>query len=88
MGMLVPVGVGVGVEWFDDCAALMLMAAGVACRLLCEASGPVYFSPSSPGAKVTAEQNPSDDVISSVDPSLDLDMISITNDLSRLQHTK
>jgi hypothetical protein len=32
----------------------------------------VYFSPSSPGANVTAEQNPSEDVISNVDPSLDL----------------
>ena len=72
IGMLVPVGVGVGVEWFDDCAAFTLMAAGVACRRVDEASGPVYFSPSSPGAKVTAEQNPSEDVISSVDPSLDL----------------
>jgi hypothetical protein len=66
--MLVPVGVAVGVEWFD-CAALMLMAAGI-CRVL--ASGPVYFSPSSPGANVIDEQNPSDEVMSRVAPSLDL----------------
>ena len=76
MGMLVPVGVGVGVEWFDDWAALILIAAGVACRRFDEASGPVYFSPSSPGAKVTAEQNPSEDVISKVDPSLDLSKLA------------
>lgn len=66
--MLVPVGVGVGVEWFD-CAAPMLIAAGI-CRVL--ASGPVYFSPSSPAANVIDEQNPSDEVMSSVAPSLDL----------------
>lgn len=71
-GMLVPVGVGVGVEWFEDCAALTLIAAGVACRFVCDTSGPVYFSPSSPGAKVTAEQKPSEEVMSSVDPSFDL----------------
>jgi hypothetical protein len=76
MGMLVPVGVGVGVEWFDDCAALILIAAGVACRFVAEASGPVYLSPSSPGAKVTAEQKPSEEVMSSVDPSLDLEDVS------------
>jgi hypothetical protein len=69
--MLVPVGVGVGVEWFDDCAALTLIAAGVGCRLVCVAVGPVYFSPNSPGAKVTAEQKPSDEVMINVDPSLD-----------------
>lgn len=77
MGMLVPVGVGVGVEWLDDCAALTLIAAGVACRRVDEASGPVYFSPSSPGAKVIAEQNPSEDVMSNVDPSLDLTKVSM-----------
>jgi hypothetical protein len=83
MGMLVPVGVGVGVEWFDDCAALMLIAAGVACRRVDEASGPVYFSPNSPGAKVTAEQNPSEDVMSNVDPSLDLAEVSMLCRLAR-----
>lgn len=40
------------------------------------AKGPVYFSPSSPGAKVTAEQNPSEEVMSSVDPSLDLSLLA------------
>lgn len=77
IGMLVPVGVGVGVEWFDDCAALMLIGAGVVCRFVDKASGPVYFSPNSPGAKVTAEQNPSEEVISSVNPSLDLCQVSV-----------
>lgn len=32
----------------------------------------MYFSPSSPGVNVTAEQKPSEDVINSVEPSLDL----------------
>jgi hypothetical protein len=32
----------------------------------------MYFSPNSPDANVTAEQNPSEDVMSNVDPSLDL----------------
>jgi hypothetical protein len=45
----------------------------------------VYFSPSSPGANVTAEQNPSEDVISNVDPSLDLVYISIL--YLRLKHS-
>ena len=35
--------------------------------------GPVYRSPSSPGANMTTEQNPSVDVISSVRPSEDLE---------------
>jgi hypothetical protein len=69
--MLPVVGVGVGVDMFDG-DAVVLMAAGIWCCLLGVARGPVYFSPSSPGANVTAEQKPSDDVISSVDPSLDL----------------
>lgn len=69
--MLPVVGVGVGVEWFEG-VPVVLMAAGVCDGRLCVARGPVYFSPNSPGAKVTAEQNPSEDVMSSVDPSLDL----------------
>jgi hypothetical protein len=44
----------------------------------------VYFSPSSPGAKVTAEQNPSEDVMSSVDPSLDLHWLAILGDIHAL----
>ena len=70
--MLPVVGVGVGVEWFDVWLAAVLMAAGVCCDLLCTANGPVYFSPSSPGANVIEEQKPSEDVMSSMDPSLDL----------------
>jgi hypothetical protein len=69
--MLPLVGVGVGVEWLD-CEAVVLIAAGMCCGRLCVARGPVYFSPSSPGANVTAEQKPSEDVISSVEPSFDL----------------
>jgi hypothetical protein len=69
--MLPVVGVGVGVDWFEGVAAV-LIAAGVCCGRLWVARGPVYFSPSSPGANVTAEQNPSEDVISKVDPSFDL----------------
>ena len=37
---------------------------------------PVYFSPSSPGANITTEQNPSLEVISNVSPSGDLFIIS------------
>lgn len=40
------------------------------------ASGPVYFSPSSPGANVKDEQKPSDELISNVDPSFDLDTLA------------
>lgn len=50
----------------------MLIAEGMWCCRECVARGPVYFSPSSPGANVTAEQKPSDDVISRVEPSFDL----------------
>lgn len=35
-------------------------------------TGPEYLSPSSPGANITTEQNPSVDVMSSVKPSDDL----------------
>jgi hypothetical protein len=73
--MLPLVGVGVGVETFD-CVAVVLIAAGVCCCRLWVARGPVYFSPSSPGANVTAEQKPSEDVINSVEPSFDLCEIS------------
>jgi hypothetical protein len=69
--MLPVVGVCVGVDWLD-CDAVTLIAAGVWFDRLWLANGPVYFSPSSPGANVTAEQNPSDDVINSVEPSFDL----------------
>jgi len=70
--MLPIVGVGVGVDVFDVWPAVVLIAAGGCCARLCTASGPVYFSPSSPGANVIEEQNPSEDVISNMEPSLDL----------------
>ena len=50
---------------------------GVAERL---GTGPEYLSPSSPGANITTEQNPSVDVMSSVKPSDDLgNQVSIGN---------
>lgn len=70
-GILDVVGVGVGVEWFDDCEAVVLIVEGVWWCTRCEASGPVYFSPNSPGENVKAEQKPSEELINSVDPSLD-----------------
>ena len=36
----------------------------------------MYFSPSSPGANVTEEQKPSEDVINNVEPSLDLHLLN------------
>lgn len=85
-GMLDVVGVWVGVEWFDDCDAVVLIEGVWWCRDWL-ARGPVYFSPSSPGAKVSDEQNPSEELISRVDPSLDLDIhqypaIGITSGLT------
>jgi hypothetical protein len=70
--MLPVVGVGVGVELFDAWPPVVLIAAGVCCGRLWTANGPMYFSPSSPGANVMDEQKPSEDVISSIEPSLDL----------------
>lgn len=70
------VGVGVGVECGDACDVVVFIAEGVWCGRLWVANGPRYFSPSSPGAKVTDEQNPSEDVISNVDPSFDLYHVS------------
>ena len=68
--MLPVVGVGVGVELFEAWPPV-LIAAGVCWGRLCTANGPVYFSPSSPGANVIEEQKPSEDVINSIDPSFD-----------------
>jgi hypothetical protein len=67
--MLPVVGVGVGVDAFDP--LVVLIVAGVCCGRLWTANGPVYFSPSSPGANVIEEQKPSEEVINSIDPSLD-----------------
>lgn len=71
-GMFELVGVGVGVEWEDESDADVLIIDGVWRMFGCVASGPVYFSPSSPGAKVKAEQKPSLELMRSVKPSLDL----------------
>jgi hypothetical protein len=76
--MLDVVGVGVGVEWFDDCDAVVLIEGVGWCRVwLALASGPVYLSPSSPGLNVKEEQNPSEELINNVEPSLDLAMLVI-----------
>lgn len=85
--ILPDVGVGVGVDVFD-CEAVVLIAAGVDCCRLCAAKGPVYFSPSSPGANVTAEQNPSEEVINSVVPSFDLKSQYINQSERKMKHTK
>ena len=75
-GMLDVVGVGVGVDWFDDCEAAVLIEGVCWCRdWLALASDPVYFSPNSPELNVNEEQNPSEELISNVDPSLDLNVL-------------
>jgi hypothetical protein len=43
---------------------------------LADGTSSSYSWPSSPGAKVSVEQNPSDDVMSKVDPSVDLGFVS------------
>jgi hypothetical protein len=58
------VGVGTGVFWLDTAAADPEGFWGP--------SSPVYTVPSSPGANDSVEQNPSEDDINSVKPSLDL----------------
>lgn len=46
---------------------------------------PVYTVPSSPAAKVKVEQKPSEDVMSSVDPSVALTILAwFTNDFETL----
>jgi hypothetical protein len=80
------VGVGVGVEWFDDCDAVVLIEGVGWCRAwLALASGPVYFSPNSPGLNVKEEQNPSEELISSVEPSFDLSTLVIHRTTNGLQ---
>lgn len=64
------VGVGVGVEWFEVRDVAVSIEGVCACRDSLT-SGPVYFSPSSPVAKVKDEQNPSDELINNVEPSFD-----------------
>jgi hypothetical protein len=68
-GAMTEVGVGSGVVWAEATALLMdgCLAVGVS---------PVYTWPSSPGAKVRVEQNPSEEVISNVRPSMDLRTVS------------
>jgi hypothetical protein len=62
----VEVGVCIGVFCEDETAVLL----SVGC--LAVGISPVYTWPSSPGAKVRVEQKPSDEVISKVRPSADL----------------
>lgn len=75
------VGVGVGVEWFDDCDAAVLSDGVLWC--LPPACGPLYFSPSSPGANVNEEQNPSEELMRRVSPSLDLLLLVHTPEMKK-----
>lgn len=59
------VGVGVGVDWFDVVVVVLIDVGW------CFA-GPGCTCPNSPGANVRQEQKPSEDVIRSVLPSVDL----------------
>jgi hypothetical protein len=61
-GAKTEVGVGIGVFWLDAAAIADLWGP----------SSPVYTVPSSPGVNDNVEQNPSEDVINNVSPSLDL----------------
>lgn len=56
-------------EWFDGEAVVLIDGGWLF-------AGPGCTCPSSPGAKVRHEQNPSDDVIRSVLPSFDLFQLS------------
>lgn len=72
--------VGTGVPWADGVGAEGVGAdAVVEFAFGCDSvgTGPVYFSPSSPGANASVEQKPSVEVISNVRPSFDLIRISI-----------
>lgn len=68
-GAKMEVGVGTGVFWLEPAAAT---AAAAARPIFGGPSSPVYTVPNSPGAKVRVEQNPSDEEINNVLPSLDL----------------
>jgi hypothetical protein len=63
-GAKTDVGVGTGVFWAEETAVPAVALGGP--------SSPLYTSPSSPGKKDSVEQNPSDEEISNVEPSLDL----------------
>jgi hypothetical protein len=68
------VGVGTGVFWLEDEA---VTPGTTGFRRL--GTSPVYAWPSSVGEKDRVEQKPSDDVISSVRPSLDLRIMSVVS---------
>lgn len=70
-GIFEVVGVCVGVVLFDNRDAAVSIEGVWECRDSF-AVGPVYLSPSSPGENVNDEQNPSEELISRVDPSFDL----------------
>lgn len=65
-GAKTEVGVGTGVFWVDETA----VPDRIGC--LCVGTSPVYTWPSSDGRNESVEQNPSDDEIINVKPSLDL----------------
>jgi hypothetical protein len=52
---------GTAIPWYEPAVAAAAAAVG-----------PLYTWPSSPGANVTAEQKPSDELMMSVKPSIDL----------------
>lgn len=67
---MIPVGVGTGEGWAEFAAAI---ESGAGCGWCAVGTAPVYRSPSSPGAKARFEQNPSEELMMRVKPSLDLE---------------
>jgi hypothetical protein len=70
------VGVGVGVAWLDDDAVPADVGFFVAAAA---AHSPLYTCPNSPGLNDMVEQNPSEDEINKVRPSLDLTLLVSTH---------
>lgn len=60
------VGVGIGVAWLEAVPVEIEEA------FLTFTNSPLYSWPNSPGVKERVEQKPSDEEISSVEPSVDL----------------
>jgi len=67
-----PVGVGTG----DACVEPPVPMVSGRCGWLGVGTVPVYGVPNSPGENASVEQKPSDELITSVKPSLDLELIS------------
>jgi len=71
-GAKIEVGVCIGVFWVEEAA----VAVERGCLVVVTVGPSGEICPSSPGAKVRVEQKPSEDVMRSVRPSVDLLMIS------------